>query len=41
MYQKDQDLKDKTFQQAKKELFIINSLEEEENDRKKENTRNS
>jgi len=41
MYQKDQDLKDKIFQQAKKELFIINSLEEEEDDRKKENTRNS
>ena len=40
MYQKDQDLKDKIFQQTKKELFIINSWEEED-DRKKENTRNS
>jgi len=40
MYQKDQDLKGKIFQQAKKELFIINSWEEED-DRKKENTRNS
>jgi hypothetical protein len=41
MYQKDQDLKDNIFQQTKKELLIITSWEEKENDRKKEDTRNS
>jgi hypothetical protein len=40
MYQKDQDLKDNLLRLSKKELVVIKSWEEED-DRKKENTRNS